>query len=183
MIERFRGKRDVLIDALKEQKLVRGDASLAARIADMGELVEIKPGAAIMSEGDSGCDVYLILAGSFEIFVHGRSVARRGVGEHVGEISVALPSQVCSATVRATELSVAIRITHAQFTELAAVQPEIWRTIARDLAMQLEERNALVPTDSRQGSALRDVLDRIADRGACDSKCVRARSLHRDGLD
>ncbi|HEV7703925.1 MAG TPA: TIR domain-containing protein [Gemmatimonadaceae bacterium] len=61
MIERFRGKREVLIDSLKEQKLVRGDATLATRIADVGELVEVKPGVPIMSEGDTGCDVYPIL--------------------------------------------------------------------------------------------------------------------------
>lgn len=145
MIERFRGKRDVLIDSLKEQKLVRGDATLAARIADVGELVEVKAGVAIMSQGDSGCDVYLILSGSFDILVHGRAVARRGAGEHVGEMAVTQPSQACSATVSATELSVVIRITDAQFMELAAAHPDVWRTIARELAMRLEQRNALVP--------------------------------------
>ena len=145
MIERFRGKRDVLVDALREQKLVRGDVALAARIADTGELVEVPRGATVMSEGDAGCDVYLILAGSFAILVHGRVIARSGVGDHVGEMAVTLPSQACSATVRATELSVVVRVTQAQFMELATAHPEVWRTIARDLSIRLEERNAIVP--------------------------------------
>jgi CRP/FNR family cyclic AMP-dependent transcriptional regulator len=145
MIERFAGKREVLIDSLKEQKLVRGSEALAARIADVGELVEAKPGVAIMSQGGAGDDVYLILAGSFDIIVNGRSIARRVAGEHVGEMAVTQPSQACTSTVTASELSVVSRITNAQFLELAAANPDVWRNIARELAKRLEERNALVP--------------------------------------
>lgn len=144
MIERFLGKRAVLIDSLKEQKLVRGNDALAERIADVGELIEAKAGVPIMSQGGTGDDVFLILAGSFDILVHGRQVARRGAGDHVGEMAVTQPSQACTSTVTATELGVVSRITNAQFLELAALHPDIWRNIARDLARRLDERNSQV---------------------------------------
>ena len=144
MIERFRGKREVLIDSLKEQKLVRGNETLAEQIADVGELIEVEAGVAIIKQGRSDNDVYLILAGSFDIIVHGRRVARRVSGDHVGEMAATQPTQAGSATVAATELSVVTKIPNARFLELAALHPDVWRTIARELAKRLEQRNALV---------------------------------------
>jgi predicted nucleotide-binding protein len=144
MIERFRGSRDVLIDSLKEQELVRGNETLAEQIADVGELIEVQAGVAIINQGDSDNDLYLILAGSFDIIVHGRPVARRVAGENVGEMAAIQPSEAVSCTVAATELSVVTRIPNARFLELAALHPDVWRVIARELVKHLEERNALV---------------------------------------
>lgn len=118
MIERFRGNRDVLIDSLKEHKLVRGDETLAARIAEVGELLEVQSGAAIIPQGGADKYVYLILAGSFDIVVHGRPVARRRSGGHVFEMTATQRSQTGSASVVAAELSVVTKIPYAQFLEL-----------------------------------------------------------------
>jgi CRP/FNR family cyclic AMP-dependent transcriptional regulator len=143
MIKRF-GERSVLLESLREQKLVRGDARIAERIADIGELIPVEAGTSIIEQGSSDNDVYLILAGSFDIIVNGRRIARRGPTEHVGEMAAIQPSQARSASVIASSTSVVLKIANAHFFEIANNYPEIWRTIARELARRLEQRNALV---------------------------------------
>jgi predicted nucleotide-binding protein len=146
MIQRFQDDRTVLIDALKEQKLVRGDHALAERIAEVGELILLERGTAIVEQGGTDNDLYLIIAGSVEIVINGRLVARRHPGDHVGEMAAIQPSQARSATVIASSPSVVCKLSNAQFLEIAHQYPEIWRLIARELARRLEQRNALVAT-------------------------------------
>jgi predicted nucleotide-binding protein len=145
MIKRFQD-RSVLIESLGEQKLVRGNRQLAERIAEVGELHQVESGTVIIEQGGTDHDVYLILAGSFDVVVNGRLIARRGPADHVGEMAAIQPSQVRSASVLASTSSVIVKIQNAQFLEIANGYPEMWRTIARELARRLEQRNALVAT-------------------------------------
>ncbi|MDB4892332.1 MAG: cyclic nucleotide-binding domain protein [Gemmatimonadetes bacterium] len=144
MIHRFQHGGGVLIEALKEQKLVRGDGTVAELIAASGELLQVEPGAAIIEQGSADNDVYLILAGSFDIIVNGRLIARRGPGDHVGEMAAIQPSQTRSATVIASTTAVVCRVPNAPFLEIANSHPDMWRTLARELARRLDQRNALV---------------------------------------
>lgn len=146
MIERFRDDRAVLVDALKEQKLVRGNDVIASRIADAGELVQVEPGTIVIEQGGSDNDVFLVLAGSFDIVINGRLIAKRGPGDHLGEMAAIQPSQARSAAVIASTMSVVIRLSNSSFLELANTYPDVWRQIARELARRLEQRNALVAT-------------------------------------
>lgn len=146
MIRRFQENRSVLIDSLGEQKLVGGNRGVAERIAEVGELRQVDPGIAIIEQGGSDHDVYLILAGSFDIIVNGRLIATRGPTDHVGEMAAIQPSQTRSASAIASTTSVVYKIQNAQFLEIANSHPEMWRTIARELARRLEQRNALVAT-------------------------------------
>ena len=146
MINRFQGDPSVLIEALREQKLVKGNEALAARIAEIGELIQIEPGAVIIEQGRSDNDVYLVLAGTVDVIVNGRLVAKRGPADHIGEMAAIQPSQARSATVIASTVCVACRISNAAFLEIANSYPDIWRLIARELARRLEQRNALVAT-------------------------------------
>jgi len=146
MIGRFQRNPNALLEVLLEQKLVRGDHAVAAQIAEGAELIQVDPGSIIIDQGGSDNDVYLILAGSFDIVVNGRVIAKRGPGDHVGEMAAIQPSQPRSATVIASTTSVVCRIRNAQFLELANAHPEVWRTLARELARRLEQRNFLVST-------------------------------------
>ena len=146
MIERFRDAagRQNLLDALKGQKLVFGDAALARQLAERGSLTEVPPGVSIIEQGGEKTDVYFILAGAFDIVVNGRKVARRFSGDHVGEMAAIQPTQKRSATVAATETSVVLSVPAHTFSELGRTFPEMWRLIAKELARRLEQRNAHV---------------------------------------
>lgn len=143
MVERFVEKEEML-DALRAQKLVCGDALLAEEIAGAGTLIEVKAGTNIITQDTEETEVYFILAGAFDVLVHGRKVARRFANDHVGEMAAIQPTQKRSATLTATESSVALQITGKSFNELGRKYPEIWRLIAKELARRLQQRNAHV---------------------------------------
>jgi CRP/FNR family transcriptional regulator, cyclic AMP receptor protein len=146
MIKRFEGEngRRSLIETLRDQKIVAGNAVLAEQIADTALLVEVAPGSPIIQQGGDDNDVYLIIAGSFDIVVNGRKLARRFPNDHVGEMSAIQPTQRRSATVVATEDSVVCKLTELQLADLGRQHPEIWRFFAKELARRLEQRNAFV---------------------------------------
>ena len=145
MIERFEGEagRENLLDALRNQKLVVGNAQLAEQIG-VEKLIEVKAGTSVITQGTEDTDVFFILAGAFDILVHGRKVGRRFANDHVGEMAAVQPTQKRSTTVTATETSVVCQLSGAQFNELGRNHPEIWRLIAKELARRLEQRNAHV---------------------------------------
>ena len=148
MIKRFEGEsgRRTLVDTLKDQKIVAGNTALAEQIADVAERIEVKQGATIIEQGGEDNDVYLIVAGAFDIVVNGHRVARRIPNDHVGEMAAIQPTQRRSATVTAADSSVVCKLTEAQLTELGNKYPDIWRYFAKELARRLEQRNALITT-------------------------------------
>jgi predicted nucleotide-binding protein len=146
MIERFQTETGHLhlIEALKAQKIVAGDQYLADRIAEIGNLMEISPGTAIIEQGAEDSDVFLVIAGAFDILVNGRKVNRRFSNDHIGEMAAIQPTQRRSATCLATEKSVVCKLSEPQLTDLGRQFPEVWRFIAKELARRLEQRNAHV---------------------------------------
>jgi CRP/FNR family cyclic AMP-dependent transcriptional regulator len=145
MIERFREENGlrILSESLREQKLVAGDSALAEKLSKQ-QLLEVKTGESIIEQGAATNDLYLIVTGRFNVFVNGRIVAQRSTGDSVGEMSAIQPTQRRSATVTATEDSVVLMVTEAEFSKLTLEFPNICRVIAKELAKRLEERNALV---------------------------------------
>jgi CRP/FNR family cyclic AMP-dependent transcriptional regulator len=150
MKNRFAGDsgRHALVDTLKDQKMVAGNAELAEEIARIGELIDVKTDTAIITQGGDDSDVYLIVSGSFNIVVNNRVVAGRFPNDHVGEMAAVQHTQRRSATVVAREDSVVVRFTGPQLAELGQTFPEIWRRFAKELARRLEQRNALVTSVS-----------------------------------
>ncbi len=144
---RFEGDvgRRLLIDVLKTQKMVAGDEALAVELADLVTVVAVVAGEAIIRQGACDNDIFFILAGSFSIVVNGKIVAKRGVNDHVGEMSAIEPSQVRSATVIADEDSVVCRLSEPQLAELGRHYGDVWRYFARELVRRLAQRNVLVP--------------------------------------
>jgi predicted nucleotide-binding protein len=104
----------------------------------------VDPPAAIIRQGESDNDLFLILSGEVSIQVHGREVARRRTNQHVGELAVIDPTARRAATVIATESSVIARISEEEFSALAEHHPELWRRIAKELGERLRERNTHV---------------------------------------
>ena len=148
MKDRFEGEhgRRVLVDVLKEQKIVGGNQALAEEMAAVGELREIVPDTPIIDQNGQDTDCFLILAGLFTILVNGKRVAMRGPTDCVGEMAAIQPSQRRSASVVAAEPSVVLKLTEPQLSVLGQKYPNIYRAIAKELARRLMQRNLLITT-------------------------------------
>ena len=143
MIERFRN-RNTLVAALREQKIVSGHDALAAAIADAGELAEVPQSHTLITQNAEDNDIYLIVAGEFDIVVNGRQLHRRFPNDHVGEMAAIQPTQRRSASVVAAEKSVVVKLTEPQLTQLGETYPIMWRLMAKELARRLLQRNRFV---------------------------------------
>src|ERR1022692_3978231 len=108
MLTRFQGDdgRRRLVDLLKAQVVVGGDAVIAGEIADVAVVRELLPGNILIEQKSTENDLFLILSGMFRVFVNGREVANRQAGQHVGEMVIIDPSLRRPATVIASEPSV-----------------------------------------------------------------------------
>ena len=141
----FKGSDSLRIEELAEQKAIRGNVDLANAIDQIGELVAIDAGEAFIAQGDDTKDVYFILAGSCEIQINGRVVAKRGSRDHVGEMAVLQPTQRRSASCIAVERIVAVKLTSDEFRQIDDQFPIIYRPLARELSNRLLERNSSLP--------------------------------------
>lgn len=149
---RFEGNdgRRRLLDALLEQRAVAHDQAIAQQIADAADIRLHKAGDVLMEQDDNGNDVAFLLAGRVDILVNTQRVAVRTAGEHVGEMTAIDPKAKRSATVRASEETVAAWVPEPKITEIAQQHPALWRSFARLLADRLRERGALVRTPNVQ---------------------------------
>jgi len=136
----YEGKRR-LVEALKSQSLLAGDADIARLITSCGTLQYHKADSVLMRQGEPENDIFLIVAGEISVRVNGRHVAFREAGTHVGEMALVDPLAKRSATVIAAEPCVTLRVPEYRFSKLAEDHPELWRRIAVELAKRLRERN------------------------------------------
>jgi predicted nucleotide-binding protein len=146
MKERFEGNENKarLVETLKEQRIVAADPQLATALAEAGELLEVPAGDNLIEQDGEDTETYFVIAGSFQILVNGQVVAARGAGNHVGEMAAIQPTQRRSATVKASETSVVLKIGADKLATLGEKFPGIWRVIAKELARRLLERNRFV---------------------------------------
>lgn len=144
MLERFAQNERLRLEAIGSQLLVGGNIDLAREISECGELIAIPAGEVFIEQGGEDNDVYLILAGVCDVVINGRVVAKRGPGNHVGEMAAVQPTQRRSASCVATEEMIAIKLSEADFSRLGLAHPSIFRAIAKELARRLLERNSTI---------------------------------------
>lgn len=129
-----------LYDLLLRQPVTGNDPSIAEALSGTVELVGVKAGEALIEQDDIDTDIYLLLVGEVLVEVHGREVASRVAGQHVGEMTLIDPSARRSATVRASVDTVAARVTEETFSAMASKHPEMWRRLALELGNRLRQR-------------------------------------------
>ncbi|HVV51095.1 MAG TPA: TIR domain-containing protein [Polyangia bacterium] len=142
MLNRFTGPdgRRLLTEALRAQKIVAGSESIAEALADALDLKALQPGDALITQGHTDNDLYLVLSGTVSVLVNGRPVAERTAGTHVGEMSLIDPAAWRSATVRASSQAVVGKVPEAAFTSLADRHPRLWRALAVEMGDRLRQR-------------------------------------------
>src|SRR5438128_8523768 len=130
-----------LVDALKRQEFVGGDANLADALIKQGELVEYQKGDKLVTEGGEDNDIYLLLTGSVAVVIKGNDINTRKAGQHVGEMAAIEPSLKRSATIVAHDTVVVLKVRSADFSDIGKDYPQIWLPIARELSRRLLQRN------------------------------------------
>ena len=148
MIERFTGENGCYfsIAALKAQAMLFGDDRLAEAVYDKSEGLGFDSDASIIEEAAPSNEIYFILSGVVSIRVHGREIAVRTDGQHIGEMAMIDPGQSRSASVVAEGEVIAARLDAAMFAKIANSFPVLWKNIAKELASRLRERNRYVST-------------------------------------
>lgn len=142
MLKRFEGEdgRRRLIELLRAQIVVGGDAAIAAEIAAVATLHEVAKGDVLIRQEAADNDLYLILSGALRIIVNGRDVALRKPEQHVGEMAIIDPAAARTASVVAAEASLVAKMSEAHFVRLATTHSSMWRALALQLCRRLDER-------------------------------------------
>ena len=112
-----------------------------ARVAQIAEELDFEGGEQIMTEGEMGDSMYLIVDGLVQVFKGPRMVVELGERECVGE-RASLDSEPRSATVRARDAVRTLRIEREDFYELMNEKAEIARGIIKVLTRRLRNTTA-----------------------------------------
>ena len=143
ILHRFDGDagRKLLVDVLRTNAgILTGDAAVTAKVAKMATLVEVTQGDFLIRQDDTDNDLFIVLSGTFRVFVNGREIAERGPGQHLGEMAIIDPSSRRTATIIASAPSLVAKISGADFIALANEHPTIWRATALELCRRLDAR-------------------------------------------
>ena len=112
------------------------------RIAALAEERTVKPGAALMNEGEPGREFFVVVEGEIEVRRRGRRIARLGAGSYVGEIALLSRSPRTATVVAATPLRV-LAIEGRDFVDLLDALPDLWLKVARTLADRVDADEAM----------------------------------------
>lgn len=115
--------------------------SALALLAERATERVLPRGEVLFEQDAEGRSMYLIVSGEVEVSRDGRRLATLGAGEHVGEMSL-LDDEARSATVRATEDALLLRIGRRDFHSLVTSHSEAALAIMRSLSQRLRRASA-----------------------------------------
>lgn len=128
-------------------------------IAFTSERIAFEPGQIIFQQGDIADAAYIIIEGSADILVNAPNgpivVAEVGRDSIVGEVGI-LCGVPRTATVKARQRLVCLRIAKEQFLQLIKEFPQIAYAVMREMALRLEAatlklRSTLIELETLQG--------------------------------
>lgn len=143
MLERFTGPdaERVILDSLYRNKNIGPNRELAQSVFSRGQLRSFSKGELLMKQGDSGQDVFFILAGEVDVYVEGQAQVRRRIaGSQVGEMAAMDPGKPRSATIIAASPSVVTLVVKgSDFRDIADQYPEFRDHIKDDVLSRLRK--------------------------------------------
>ncbi len=124
------------------------DDNTLGELLDRARLIARPSGARLISELESGCDVFVLMSGTAEVFVEPRAGQRRVLGtlapgSAFGEMS-SLTGGLRSATVVATSDVEVLEIDDALFDQLRERRPEIAIALLHTLAKRLADADRAI---------------------------------------
>jgi CRP-like cAMP-binding protein len=130
---------DTKVDALKQAPLF---AELSKKelteLASHAEDLEVPEGQAIVREGETGHEFFVILDGEIDVTAGGKHVATRGGGDFVGEIALLEETKRTATVTAKTPLHVMV-LTRQDFRRLVDDNPSVERKIMQALARRVIE--------------------------------------------
>ena len=101
---------------------------------------EVKSGAVLIEQGQSGSSLFMIVSGKANVTRDNQPVATRGPGEFVGELSLLL-GDPCNATVTAAEDCRLLVLERQPFNALLESAPTLTKQILMDVARRFSDLN------------------------------------------
>src|SRR3989442_1366771 len=108
------------------------------RVERLFERRSFDAGGVVITEGDQGDDVFVIVSGHAVVARCGGTIATLGPGDWFGELAVLLDLPR-NATVRALTSLQVLTVSRNDFFDLLVDVPDLWRRIAAMLAHRLRE--------------------------------------------
>jgi DASS family divalent anion:Na+ symporter len=128
-------------ERLRSVDLTSGlDRVALARLAAYMDPIAVQAGEAIITEGETGDALYIIVRGTFAVLVDGARVNTVGPGHYVGELAL-LVDEPRSATIRADTDGEVLRLERQQFMDLLGRDAPAARAVATTLARRLRRRD------------------------------------------
>jgi CRP-like cAMP-binding protein/Fe-S-cluster-containing hydrogenase component 2/thioredoxin reductase len=128
------------------------------------EVVEVRPGKPIISEGEAGDDIFIIRSGSMivEKTVGGKEVFLSYVpaGSYVGEMAV-IDGSLRTATVKAAIRSQVVRLPGAPFRRLLAAKPELRQRMLADMTSR-RDINTFIESRKENFDGVVDMYSSVA---------------------
>lgn len=116
------------------------DRVALARLAAYMDPVPVRAGETVITEGETGDALYIVVRGTFGAFVGDERVNTIGPGHYVGELAL-LVDEPRSATIRADTDGEVLRLDRERFTELLGRDAAAARAVATTLARRLRRRH------------------------------------------
>ncbi|MCP4804421.1 MAG: cyclic nucleotide-binding domain-containing protein [Proteobacteria bacterium] len=95
-----------------------------ARVGRMVSDVFVQPGDTLVTQGDQGRSMYVVVQGKVEVVLDGVALARMGPGEHFGELAL-VDARPRSATVKAIGAATLIQIDRNALDDFCRREPEL----------------------------------------------------------
>ena len=110
------------------------------QLAGLAREAQHVDGAVLGREGSAGDQLFIVISGTVRVVAGQRVIARRSVGESLGEMSIVLDrprmaSLVCEGDVRV------LTISRRDFDAILHDRPQVAKGIIRILAARLDEAN------------------------------------------
>jgi CRP-like cAMP-binding protein len=129
--------RDEKLDLLRTVPLFRGlDDGELERVSTLADIVDLPADRLLMTQGQHGWEMFVLVSGSARIERDGQSLGERGPGEVLGEIAL-LDGGPRTATVTLSEPSRLLVLARREFQALMDEFPEIRLRVLEAVAHRL----------------------------------------------
>jgi CRP/FNR family transcriptional regulator, cyclic AMP receptor protein len=136
--------RDDYIDHLASVPLFRGMTNKELReIARATVELQVEQGREFVTQGDVGREAFIIVEGTADIVRNGKSIAKLGAGECVGELALLDHGPRTTSVVAETPLTVLV-LGPREFSGLLEEVPTLSRKIMEALASRVRELDSQV---------------------------------------